>query len=135
MRIKKMPASLSNLHELMAFITDRAQETGLAAETINRMELVSEEALVNVIKHAYGSRSGEVEVRLKAGDGPSLSVEIRDTGDAFDPLQKPDPDTNAALDDRSVGGLGIFMRRKMADRLAYRRDQKQNVLPMTFFDR
>ncbi|HLZ19210.1 MAG TPA: ATP-binding protein [Smithellaceae bacterium] len=135
MRIKKMPAELSNLHELLAFITGMAGEAGLTTDALNRLELVAEEALVNIIKHAYPSSPGDVEVRLSAGVGPSLIAEIRDAGVAFDPLQKPDPDISAGLDERKVGGLGVFMMHKMADRLAYRRDQNQNVLTLTFLNR
>jgi len=135
MRIKKLPAELSNLHELLAFITGMAGESGLTSEALNRLELVAEEALVNIIRHAYPLSPGEVEVRLSAEVGPSLVVEIRDSGVAFDPLQKPDPDISAGLDERKVGGLGVFMMHKMADRLTYRRDQNQNVLTLTFFNR
>jgi len=135
MRIKKLPAELSSLHEFQAFIAGMAGETGLTPDTINRLELVAEEALVNIIKHAYSSPSdGDVEVRLTADAGPSLIVEILDAGVAFDPLQKPDPDISAGLDERKVGGLGVFMMHKMTDRLAYRRDQNRNILTMTFFN-
>lgn len=135
MRIKKLPATLSNLHELLSFVSGMAGETGLTGEAQNRIELVAEEALVNIIKHAYPSSPGDVEVYLSAGAGPALIVEIRDSGAAFDPLSKADPDIGASLDERKVGGLGVFMMHKMTDRLVYRRDQNQNILTMTFFDR
>lgn len=135
MRIVKLTARLENLHELLAFITGMARDMGLSVETQNRLELVAEEALVNIIKHAYPSTPGEVEVRLSAGAGPSLIAEIRDSGVAFDPLQKPDPDISAGLEERKVGGLGVFMMHKMSDRIAYRRDPDQNVLTLAFFNR
>lgn len=135
MRIKKMPAKLSHLHELLAFIADMAGKTGLAPETVNRIELVAEEALVNIIRHAYPSSSGDIEVYLSVSEGPALIVEVRDSGLAFDPRRQPEPDVGAGLDERRPGGLGVLMMRKMTDRLAWRRDRDQNILTMTFFDR
>ncbi len=135
MRIKKLPAKLSNLQELLAFIADMAGKSGLAPETVNRIELVAEEALVNIIRHAYPSSSGDIEVYLSVCEGPALIVEVRDSGPAFDPRCQPEPDVGAGLADRRPGGLGVLMMRKMTDRLAWRRDRDQNILTLTFFDR
>ncbi len=60
-------------------------------------------------------------------------IEFRDQGIAFDPLSLPPPDLNSPLSERKIGGLGVFLIRKMINEVRYRRDGDQNVL--TFFVR
>jgi anti-sigma regulatory factor (Ser/Thr protein kinase) len=135
MSTKQMPARMESLRDLTAFIAARAAETGLSKDTQHRVELVMEEVLVNVIRHAYPSDSGDIELRFTAGEGPELTIEITDTGIPFDPLQKIAPDVGADLDERKVGGLGVLLIQRMTDRLAYRRDHNRNKLTLTFFNR
>lgn len=135
MRTKHMPARLESLHDLVAFIIGFAGQAGSSKEMQNRIELVAEEALVNIIKNAYPSSPGDIEVRCMTGEEAALTVEIRDAGLAFDPLQSATPDVGAGLDERKVGGLGVFFIRRMTDGLAYRRDQDQNIFTMTFRER
>ena len=61
----------------------------------------------------------------------TLSMEIADNGIAFDPLQLPAPDLHAEIDDRPIGGLGIFLVRELMDSVTYRRDGDWNRLMVT----
>jgi anti-sigma regulatory factor (Ser/Thr protein kinase) len=135
MLIKTMPARLDSLHELMAFINVLAQKKGFSRETLNRIELVVEEALVNVFMHAYPSSPGDVEVCYPGIDEPALKIEIRDHGIFFDPFTMAEPDVQAGLADRKIGGMGVLLIRKMADQVAYRRDKDTNILTLTFLNR
>ncbi len=60
-----------------------------------------------------------------------MIVEISDDAPAFDPLQVPEPDTSANLDDREIGGLGIFLIRKVTDSATYRYEKAKNILTLT----
>ena len=60
-----------------------------------------------------------------------LAIEIADDGRAFDPLQAPAPDIGASLQDRAMGGLGIYLVRKTMDTVAYRRQDGRNVVTLT----
>ena len=131
-----MPARLDSLHGILAFISEHAREKGFQKEALNRMQLVAEEALVNVFHYAYPPRQeGDVEVRLLEKDGPVVEIEIRDKGIPFDPLSAGQPDVNADIPERKIGGMGIFFVRKMADEVRYRRDEDTNILGLTFFNR
>ena len=136
MLTKTVPARLDSLHEILAFISEYAKEQGFKEDALNRIQLVAEEALVNVFHYAYAHReAGQVEVRLMEKDGPVLEVEIRDRGIPFDPLSVGEPDLNADIPKRKIGGMGIFFVRKMADEVRYRREADTNILSLTFFNR
>jgi serine/threonine-protein kinase RsbW len=135
MLIKQMPARVESLHELLAFITAGAEKKGFSEDTINRIKLVAEEALVNVFVHAYGQSTGDVEVCCLGPEDQALMIEIRDTGVPFNPLERTEPDLQADLDERMIGGMGVFLVRKMTDQVTYRREGDSNILTLTFFNR
>ena len=135
MLIKKMPARVESLHDLLTFITDEAKRKGFSEDARRRIELVMEEALVNVFVHGYPQNQGQVEVRCLDSDDSSLTIEIIDTGVSFNPLSLADPDLQPDLDARKIGGMGVFLIRKMTDGVAYRREENNNILTMTILNR
>ena len=62
--------------------------------------------------------------------GEYLEIGFRDGGVEFDPLAKPDPDINAPLEERSIGGLGIFLCKQMMNVLDYHFEDGCNVFIM-----
>ena len=94
-----------------------------------------EEALVNVFVHGYTQHQGQVEVRCLDSDDSSLTIEIIDTGVSFNPLSLADPDLQPDLNARKIGGMGVFLIRKMTDGVAYRREGDNNILTMTVLNR
>ncbi|MEE9913458.1 MAG: ATP-binding protein [Deltaproteobacteria bacterium] len=136
MLIKKMPARVESLHELLTFIRNEGKQRGLSDDTLNRIELVAEEALVNVFVHGYAPRNeGQVEVRSLGSDNPMLTIEIHDKGLPFDPLSIADPDVQSDVTTRKIGGMGVFFIRKMTDHVSYRREGDSNILTMSFSNR
>ena len=57
---------------------------------------------------------------------------LRDEGLAYDPTQTPDPDLDASLEDRAIGGLGVFLAGKVFSSMHYRREDGANVLELRF---
>ena len=135
MLIKRMPARVESLHDLLTFITTEAEKKGFSEEARQRIELVAEEALVNVFVHGYAQNQGQVEVRCPASDHSALTIEILDTGVSFNPFSLADPDLHPDLACRKVGGMGVFLIRKMTDQVDYRREGDSNILTMTFLNR
>ena len=93
--------------------------------------LAIEELVTNTIGYGYddgGEHSIDVVLRI---EGDTLTVEIADDGRAFDPLQAPEPDLGAPLEERALGGLGIYLVRKTMDGVAYRRQDGRNVVTLT----
>jgi anti-sigma regulatory factor (Ser/Thr protein kinase) len=96
-----------------------------------QLRLVLEEIMMNVI--SYGSDGGAIpHVRLHLSQqDTALAMEIADDGVAFDPLQAPSPDLDADIDDRPIGGLGVFLVRELMDSVTYRREAGWNRLSVT----
>jgi serine/threonine-protein kinase RsbW len=104
---------------------------GLAPRIAMQIWLAFDELLTNTI--SYGFPQGgqhRISVRLDV-DGDCFTAELVDDGVAFDPLAMPEPDLDAALEEREVGGLGIHFVRATMDSLDYRREKDQNRLVMT----
>ena len=98
----------------------------LADDLQFKVRLCVEEVEENILCYS-GSTWVEVETNVENGQ---LTIEFRDGGIAFDPLAKADPDINASLDDRDIGGLGIFICKQMMDVVEYERKGDSNVLKM-----
>jgi len=130
-RTLRLPATLDRLDQCREFVLDCAREAGLPEVQESKLELILEELLVNVINHAYPDGPGDVELHCTA-DPDRFALDIRDWGTPFDPLSASAPDLDADVDERPIGGLGIFFVRQMADGLAYRHEDGANVLSVHF---
>jgi serine/threonine-protein kinase RsbW len=129
-RTAAVPAEATQLAVLTQFLRDFWAEERLPPEHALSFELALEEIFVNVVTH--GATDGKVpkaEVTLLLCDG-DLSMTLEDDGPQFDPLARPSPDVTAELSDRPVGGLGIFLVRKLMDTVSYERVATRNRLMM-----
>jgi len=97
-----------------------------------KIRLSIEEAVENVVRYAYEGGLGWIEVGTELdADGVMLTILLRDAGIPFNPLEKPDPDINLPVEDREIGGLGIFLCKKLMDSIEYRYEDGCNILQMT----
>ena len=104
---------------------------GLAERIAFEVNLAVDELVTNTISYGYdddGEHRIDLVLRLEGG---ALVIEIADDGRVFDPLQAPAPDLGASLDERALGGLGIYLVHKTMDTLAYRRQDGRNVVTLT----
>ena len=122
-----VPARLESLEGLVKSATASALQWGLAGEGLFAVELVTEEAVVNVFKYAYPHGEGNVRLRCME-DGDRFVIEVTDWGLPFDATALPDPDITSPLEERPVGGLGIHLIKKMSDEMRYTREDGQNIL-------
>ena len=72
-----------------------------------------------------------VELSLVLADGGVVMYPIEDDGAAFDPLTLPQPNIEATIGDRRVGGLGVYLVRKLMDAVSYQRNGSRNQLRMS----
>jgi serine/threonine-protein kinase RsbW len=119
----KLPAKIENLQKLMRFVSGFAKEEGFTPKTIQQIELATEEALINIFNYAYpDDETGAVEVRCRMEDQSSLVIDLLDTGKPFDVQSVPEPDLTLDVSERKLGGLGIYLIKKMVSRVHYRRE-------------
>ena len=115
----------------MKFVVTSAKDAGFPAKRVQEVELAVEEALVNIINYAYPEQdNGDVEVSCGLDDQGRFFIEIRDKGIPFDVGAHSDTDFNGDISERKIGGFGIFLIRKMADKVHYMRDEEENVLTL-----
>jgi len=136
LEVRTFSAQFENLDSVREFVGNAAQEGGLNASAIYAAQLAVDEAFSNIIEHAYGGECMEkIECTCQIMDS-GLAITLRDCGKPFDPTAVPDPDLEADLEDRDIGGLGLFFIRQLMDEIHFtfaRDDQtgKQcNVLRM-----
>ena len=131
MESMRQSAKLESLEGFMQFVITSAGDAGFPAKRIQEIELAVEEALVNIINYAYPDQdNGDVEIKCGLEDQGRLIIEIRDSGVPFDVGTQSDPDLDATIAERKIGGLGIFLIRKMADEMRYKREGEENVLTL-----
>ena len=126
-----LPAKVESLSEFTEKVLGRAREVALPDDKYNTLELCLEELVVNVCNYAYGSDEGDITVSCKVEDEDKFTVEIRDSGVAFNPLELEKPDIDANIEDRPIGGLGVFLVKNMTDNVEYLREGDENVFRFT----
>ena len=126
----KLPAKLENLGRWMEAVSECAREQGFDQKKTGRIELALEEALVNICNYAYPEEPGDVEVNCQEDDSRFI-IEIIDSGNPFDMTSLPAPDLPSSIEERKIGGLGIFLIKKMVDEVRYRREGNFNILKLT----
>ncbi len=126
----KVETRLDELERITAAVEDLGEQEDWPPAFTFRVNLVLEELGINIMNHGHDEGIHEFEITMTS-DAEALTIEIADDGRPFDPLHDaPTPDTAAALEDRSVGGLGLHLVRTMVDELHYRREQGENRLTL-----
>ncbi|MBR1517214.1 MAG: ATP-binding protein [Bacteroidales bacterium] len=117
----------SEIIEWLMASPDMPSDDGL----LFKIRLSIEEAVENVVRYAYETGNGWMEVSTDLNhDTFELTIELRDAGTPFNPLDRPDPDITLAAEDRPIGGLGIFLCKQLMDDIAYRYENGCNILTM-----
>jgi len=86
---------------------------------------------VNIFTYAYPDRMGDVVIVCRPDAAGKLLIEITDDGIPFNILTRDEPDLDSGIEERSVGGLGIFFVRRLVQEIRYRREGGKNVLTLT----
>ena len=122
---------IQQIPQLADFIESVADLAHLDVGTTMSINLALEEAVSNVIMYAYPEGSDglvDIEAIIRKD---MLRFIISDNGIAFDPTAAPDADVNLDLEDRPIGGLGIFLVKNIMDTVSYQRSDGKNILTMT----
>jgi serine/threonine-protein kinase RsbW len=96
-------------------------------EDIFDTQLAVEEALTNVIDHGYSTGGGIIGITCLASR-EFIEVTIEDSAPPFNPLSFPEPELSGDIEDRKIGGLGVFLIRHVMDEISYRHENGKNIL-------
>ncbi len=125
----KVEGTMANLPGILEFIESSCQKHHVDDTKAYEISLAVDEAVTNIITHAYTSGGGNIRV-VFARESDMIVITIEDEGSPFDPTKFPPPDVSADLEHREIGGLGIYLMRKVMDTVTYRREGCFNVLTM-----
>jgi len=125
-----MPAALAEIPVLAERIEAFCDSHDIGPGVAHAINLSLDELLTNIVSYGFDDPAGHtIDVRLeKAAD--AVTVVLSDDARPFDPFSAPDPDTDAALEDRPIGGLGVFLVRELMDGVEYRRVDGRNVVTL-----
>ena len=124
-----LEAKVDNLNQVLAFVDERLEALGCSMKVQMQIDVAVEEIFVNIAHYAYAPKSGPATLQIETEENPpAVSITFIDSGTPFDPLAKPDPDVTLSVDERQIGGLGIYMVKKSMDSVTYRRQDGKNML-------
>ena len=114
----EVDAELKNLSVINDFVTEATKQLGVAPGHTSGIQLAVDEACTNIIKYAYAEQKDLITLTLEIVD-EELIITVTDRGQPFDPESVPQPDLEADLEERSIGGLGMYLMRKLMDDVSY----------------
>ncbi len=130
MPTKTFPAKFDFLDEVREFVGEKARSAGFSDKEVYSIQLATDEAASNIIEHAYeGNAGGSFRVNCEF-KGRQLVISLLDQGKKFDPSKVAQPDLKADLSERKIGGLGIYLMRKLMDEVRYESSASGNRLTM-----
>jgi anti-sigma regulatory factor (Ser/Thr protein kinase) len=132
METLRMRAVLENVPLAIDYVTQWAETAGFDDRALYEIQLAVDEACANAVHHAYqGMDPGEIEVSCLL-DEQGLIIQVRDWGRGFVPENVEEPDVDAPLEERTLGGLGLFLVRQVMDDVEFTFDPEVgNRLRMT----
>jgi serine/threonine-protein kinase RsbW len=126
---RRFAAELNNLEPIRSFVEEAATLLGADSNSIQDMFLAVTELVTNTIEHGYRDQTGGIEIEVERQAG-RLIIRLRDQAVPFDPTVVPAPDVTLPLDERPLGGLGIYLSKKVMDEVQYRITDSGNELTL-----
>jgi serine/threonine-protein kinase RsbW len=124
-------AELESLHVFRDFITDCCARFKVPNETVFDLKLAVDEACTNIITYGYrGMDPGSIILSFRI-EPDRILVSITDFGHIFEPAETPKPDVQAALEDRELGGMGLYLIYQTMDNIDYQSSEDGNTLTFT----
>lgn len=121
---------IEEISKLEGFMETIGEATGIDLSLVVSLNLALEEAVTNVISYAYPEgQEGTVDIDVRATK-EQLEFVISDSGIPFDPTTKEDADITLGVEERPIGGLGIFLVRQLMDTILYEYKDKKNILTL-----
>lgn len=126
----KVQASTEHLSEVRDFVASYATKHGVSEQEVDSIRLAVDEAYTNIIKHAYQYDDSKFVEIIMGSQDKEFWVSLIDNGKSFDPTAYPDPDVHSRVKAKQRGGVGVFLMKKMMDRIEYHEHNGTNEIRM-----
>ncbi len=129
MKTITVEAKIENIDVVTDFVNTILEENCCPMKIQMQIDVVVDEIFGNIAHYAYGAEGGNASVQAGIEEGKMVLI-FTDHGIPYNPLENKDPDITLSLEEREIGGLGIYMVKKMMDELSYKYADGQNILRM-----
>ena len=127
----EIEATTENLYSVLNFIDEKLEEYECSMKAQMQIDIAVEEIFVNIANYAYDKEApGTAQITIELMQDNMLNITFTDSGIPYDPLAKDDPDVTLNVEERPIGGLGIFMVKKSMDDMQYRYEDGHNILTL-----
>lgn len=122
-------ATVENIQVVTDFVNEQLESIGCPMKTQTQIDIAIDELFGNIVHYAYHPEIGPATVRVEVEEDPlAVRISFMDHGIPYDPLARADPDVTLSAEEREIGGLGIYMVKKIMDNISYEYKNGQNVL-------
>lgn len=122
-------ATIENVAAVTAFVDEQLEQLDCPIKTQCQVDVAIDELFGNIANYAYNPDIGTVTVRVEVTENPlAVVITFIDNGIPYDPLAKGDPDITLSVEERQIGGLGIYMVKKSMDDVSYEYKDGKNIL-------
>jgi serine/threonine-protein kinase RsbW len=131
MKTKMVPAVPEQLDDVLDFVNSQLAEYNGSVKIQMQLNLAVEEVFINIANYAYHPEIGEATVRCEVeGDPLRITIQFIDGGKPYNPLEKDDPDITLSVEERNIGGLGVYLVKQIMDAVSYEYKDGKNILTM-----
>ena len=124
----RIPSRTEKLGLAREFVADAAKVFGFAEDDVNNIALAVDEACTNIIKHAYNYETDKEIAIVVSMNKPEFEILIEDKGKHFSPDRVPVPDMKEYMSHYKRGGLGMYLMKKLMDKVEYSILPRKNVV-------
>ena len=126
-----VPAKVESIDKVTEFVDEQLEAAECSMKASVQINVAIDEIFANIAFYAYPEGEGDVVVQIDIENDPRIAVlTFVDSGIPYNPLEKQDPDVTLSLEERQIGGLGIFIVKKSMDDMIYERKDGQNILTL-----
>ena len=129
MKELNIAATVENIEVVTDFVNEQLEALDCPMKAQMQIDIAIDELFGNIAHYAYNPEIGDATVRVEVIENPlAVVITFIDKGVPYDPLAKADPNTTLSVEEREIGGLGIFMVKKTMDEITYEYKDGQNIL-------
>ncbi|MBR0267305.1 MAG: ATP-binding protein [Clostridia bacterium] len=124
-----LEAVKENITAVTMFVDEQLESFECSMKAQMQLDVAVDELFANIANYAYPGGVGNATIQIEFEPSERMvSITFIDSGIPYDPLKKPDPDVTLSAEERSIGGLGIFLVKKTMDDMTYRFENNQNIV-------
>ena len=120
-------SDIAEIPAVLALLEAAMHAHGFKIDDILDTQLAVEEVITNTIVHGYKKAGGKITISCQINPS-NLEVRITDSAPRFDPLSIQNPKLDGAIEERKIGGLGVYLVRQVMDKVDYQYENGKNIL-------